>query len=189
MKTPWRQFIIAGSLVAFSTALSVRASDVEMTIPTGNYQHQLGTAKLADPSGTSHSKAEVAGKVVTAIFSAPNMSQGDKQQKWADLLATNPDTKVSNKVTLVLIEDMTQAGMFKGMARSSMKKDFAPGSRPFLILDETGDVFKRFGVSKGNTEILIYDKTGKLRDVETNLDDQATTVHRVKVITAKLLAE
>jgi hypothetical protein len=189
MKTAWRQFIIAGSITVFLTGLTARADDVKMSVPSGNYQHQLGTAKLEDPSGTSHTKAEVAGKVVVAIFSAPNMSQGDKQQKWADLLATNPDTKVSSKVSLVLIEDMTQAGMFKGMARSSMKKDFAPGSRPFLILDETGDVFKRFGVAKGTTVVLIYDKNSKLRDVETNLDDEKTADHRIKVISAKLLEE
>jgi len=186
MLRSWRKYSFTGILVMFITSIAAQAS-VEMVVPPGNYQRHLGTAKLEDPSGRSHTKNDVAGKVVVAIFSIPDMSQGDTQQKWSDLLATNASTKVSDRVDLVLVEDMSQAGMFKGVARDSMKKDFTPDSRPFLILDETGDVFKSFGVPKGKTEILIYDKKGVLRDVETNLDDEATTVHRIKVITSRLL--
>ena len=181
--------IAALLLLAGVPSSVIRAGDLQMTIPPGNYKHELGTSKLADPSGTSHGKQEVAGKVVVAIFSVPNMSQGDRQQKWADILATDPKTKVSDSVALVLVEDMSQAGWTAGMARSSMKKDFKPDSRPFLIIDEKGDVTKRFGVVSNKTEILIYDQTGKLRDVETNLDNEDTTVHRIKVITKKLQAE
>lgn len=189
MKTPWQKAILTGFILIFSLTPLLRASDVQMIIPPGNYQHHLGTTKLADPSGTSHSRQEVAGKVVVAIFSAPNMSQGDRQQKWSDLLSTDPKAKVSDKVALILIEDMSQAGMFKGIARDDMKKEFKPDSRPFLIIDETGDVLKRFGVPHNKTEILIYDKKGTLRDVENNLDDQDLSVHRIKVITARLMAE
>lgn len=196
MKTPLlrnatRQLLysIGLSVLIMGTYGLCRAESVAMNLPAGNYATQLGTRSLADPSGATHTRQEVKHKVVVGIFSAPNMSQGGRQEKWSDLLATQPDTKISDKVALILIEDMTQAGMFKGMALDSMKKQFTPNSRPFLILDEDGSVLKRFGVPHGTTRILIYDKTGKLRDVEDNLDDQATTVGRVKVITKKLLAE
>jgi hypothetical protein len=183
-------YIRMGLFVLFSGAAGIsHAEKVEMNLPSGNYAHQLGTGSLADPSGATHTRQEVRHKVCVAIFSAPNMSQGGRQEKWSDLLATQPATKVSDKVGLFLVEDMTQAGMFKGMALDSMKKQFTPHSRPFLILDQTGDVFKRFGVSRGTTVILIYDKEGKLRDVESDLDDQDKTTHRVKEITKQLLAE
>jgi predicted transcriptional regulator len=78
--------------------------------------------------------------------------------------------------------------MFKGLALDDMKKEFTPHSRPFLILDQTGDVVKKFGVPRDQTVILIYDKKGKLRDVETNLKDQDGTVQRIKAIAKQLLA-
>lgn len=186
-----RQTLYGIGLFTFCLGASglLRADSVQMNLPAGNYATQLGTGSLADPSGTTHTRQEVKNKVVVGIFSAPNMSQGGRQEKWSDLLATQPSTKVPDKVALILVEDMTQAGMFKGMALDSMKKQFTPNSRPFLILDQDGSVLKRFGVPHGTTRILIYDKRGKLRDVEENLDDQNVTVQRIKVITKRLLDE
>ena len=92
-------------------------------------------------------------------------------------------------MALFLVEDMSQAGAFKGMALDNMKKQFTPSSRPFLILDQTGAILKEFGVPRGKTEILIYDKGSSLRDVETDLDDQDLTVQRIKAITTLLLAQ
>ena len=48
---------------------------------------------------------------------------------------------------------------------------------------------KRFGIPHNKTQILIYDKESKLRDVETDLSDEKTVVHRVKAISNELLAE
>ena len=117
------------------------------------------------------------------------MSQGGRQEKWSHLLANQPATMISDSVALVLVEDMSQAGAFKGAALDNMKKQFTPYSRPFLILDQTGAILKEFGVPRGRTEILIYDKQSMLRDVETDLDDQDVTVQRIKTITMRLLAE
>jgi len=179
------------ALLGLGLISSVRADDVEMQLPPGNYAHKIGSRPIADPSGATHTRQEVAGRVCVAIFSAPNMSQGDRQEKWSNLLANKAKTKVSDDVVLVLVEDMSQAGPFKGMALDSMKKQFTPHSRPFLILDQDGSVFKKFGVPRDKTEILIYDKTGTLRDVETKLgeDDEDDTIRRIKAITRKLLAE
>ncbi len=160
-----------------------------MVIPPGDYAKKMGDHTMADPSGTTHTKADVAGKVVVAIFTIPNMSHGDTQEKWSKILANDPPTKVSDRVFLVLVEDMSQAGWTKGMARSQMKKEFTSGSRPFLVLDETGDVIKRFGVPPNTTRILIYDKQGQLRDVEVNLKDTAKTDKRIKDITQELQAQ
>jgi len=182
-------FGLGAAILLLGTSSLLRADTVTMNLPEGDYAKHLGTRTLTDPSGTTHSKKEIAGKVVVGVFTAPNMSQGDTQEKWANLLANEPSTKISDEVGLFLVEDMSQAGMFKGMALSSMKKQFTPKSRPFLILDQDGSVLKRFGVPRGTTRILIYDKNGTLRDVEENLDDQDTTIQRVKSITKRLLAE
>jgi hypothetical protein len=184
-----KSFIIVLLVLCLATSGRLYADSVQMNIPPGDYGAQIASGSLEDPSGATHSRQEVKDKVVVAIFSAPNMSQGGRQEKWSDLLATQSDTKVSDKVSLYLVEDMTQAGMFKGMALDSMKKQFTPDSRPFLILDQTGNVFKQFGVPKNKTAILIYDKHSKLRDVEINLDDQEMTIHRIKAITKRLLDE
>jgi len=171
-------------------ALVVIAEDnVTMNIPPGDYAKKLGNNSFADPDGKRHSRQQVIGRVVVAIFTAPIMSQGDVQQKWANLLATDPSTKLPDTVALFIIEDMSQAGWFKGIARDDMKKAFTEDSRPFLLMDERGEAFKRFGVGRGRTQVLIYDKTGTLRDVETDLKDTDLTVKRIKAITALLLAE
>jgi len=180
--------LVLGVLFIAASAC-VHAETVAMNLPPGNYATHIGTRSIADPSGATHAKKEIANKVVVGIFTAPNMSQGDTQEKWANLLANESATKISDEVALFLVEDMSQAGMFKGIARSDMKKEFTPKSRPFLILDEDGSVLKKFGVATGRTEILIYDKRGTLRDVENDLADQDKTIHRIKAITHQLLNE
>ncbi len=90
---------------------------------------------------------------------------------------------------LVLFEDMAHAGMFKGVARSDLKKQFTKGSRPLVVLDETGSIFTKYGVPRDKTEILIYDKKGVLRDVEADLRDSDKTVGRIHSITRALQAD
>jgi hypothetical protein len=181
-----RAFLLAGtSVLGFVAAGVARAESVAMTIPSGFFAKNIGKSALSDPSGTTHTRQEVAGKVVVAIFSAPTPSQGDSQKQWSDSLAT----ELPGSIVLVLVEDMTEAGLFKGIALSDMKQQFSPHSRPFLILDQNGDVFKKFGVPRDKTVILIYDKTGKLRDAETNLGDSNATLQRVQAIAHELQAD
>jgi hypothetical protein len=168
---------------------SMHADDVKMVLPPGHYQRHFGQGKLEDPLCRTYAKTDVRNKVVVAIFSSPNMSNGDAQRKWVDLLANNPETKLKDAVLLVLVEDMSQAGMFRDMALASMRKDFKESSRPLIVLDDTGDFSRRFGIPRDQTRILVFDKTGTLRDVEADLQDSSTTTHRLKVITGRLLAE
>jgi hypothetical protein len=170
-------------------ALTLKADDVRMQIPPGHYTRQLGNGSLDDPTGVAHTRQEAKGQVIVAIFSIPNMSQGNYQEKWANLLGHQRDTKLPTSVFLVLFEDMAQAGMFQGIARSDMKEQFTKGSRPLLVLDETGSIFTKYGVPRDKTEILIYDKKGALRDVETDLDDSDTILHRIHAITEMLRKE
>jgi hypothetical protein len=187
-----RMFLLLPTLMTvltFGSGSIARGADIAMQIPPGDYTRQLGNGSLDDPSGAAHTRRDANGQVIVAIFSIPNMSQGSYQEKWAKLLAHQPDTRVSNSVFLVLFENMSQAGMFKGIARSDMKEQFTKGSRPLVVLDETGDIFKKYGVPPDKTEILIYDKKGALRDVEKDLDDTDATVLRIHAITKTLRGE
>jgi hypothetical protein len=173
-----------GVLDCSSRALA-RSAD-EMMVPSGNYTRQLGNGSLEDPSGVAHTQREAAGRVIVAIFSIPNMSQGGYQEKWATLLAEQSNTKLPRSVFLVLFENMAQAGMFKGIARSDMKDQFRKGSRPLVVLDETGSIFKKYGVPPDKTEILVYNKTGKLVDVEQDLGNADVTLRRLHAFTKEL---
>jgi hypothetical protein len=177
---------LSAAVLFFSSLATGWGADVQMHIPPGNYTRQLGNGSLDDPSGAAHTRRDANGEVIVAIFSIPNMSQGSYQEKWADLLAHHPGTKLPKSVFLVLFEDMAHAGMFKGIARSDLKQQFTKGSRPLVVLDETGAIFEKYGVPRDKTEILIYDKKGALRDVEADLSDSDETVKRIHLITSSL---
>lgn len=158
---------------------------VSTTIPSGYIAKNLGKSVLADPTGVTHSKKEVAGRVVVAIFSAPTPSQGDLQKQWSSGLAS----ALPSSVAFILVEDMTEAGMFKGIALSDMKSEFSPHDRPFLVLDQDGSVVKKFGVPKDKTVVLIYDTKGKLRDVEADLGNTSAATSRIVAIAKQLQAD
>jgi hypothetical protein len=164
----------------------VNGDEARMCLPQGDYDHRLGMRGLDDPSGKEHTRRSVAGRVVVVIFSSPTWSQGGAQKRWAKILADDFRTRVPHRVALFLVEDMSQAGWFKGMAERRMRKQFTPTSRPLLLLDKTGHTSRKFGVKRDSTEILIFDKTGRLRDVETHLDDISVTTRRVRAICREL---
>lgn len=164
------------------------ADPVVMSLPPGNYARKLGSNAVEDPSGAIHTKQEVRGRVMVGIFITPNLTEGVKR-RWAYLLADKASTRLPDSVALVMIENIAAAGGFKKMGKDSVKSDFIKGERPFTVLDYTGRVFKRFGISGTKTEILIFDKKGRLRDVENDLSDEALTLRRVRSIVAYLEKE
>lgn len=185
MKHPLPLLLAAVLLAASVPAL--HAGGVAMTVPPGDYLRQLGGSPLRDPAGVTHTDAEVKGRVAAIIFSVPDPSQGGRQRKWAAALADDPATRVPKTAALVLIEDMAQSG-FAAMARDDMKRQYTPGSRPALLLDETGAITKHFGIPRDRTQILIYDKSGVLRHVET-ANPSPESAARVRKIVGTLLGE
>ena len=182
-----KPLLALGVLLALACPSLCAAGVAAMTIPPGNYALKLEGSPLRDPTGAVHTDAEVRGKVAALIFSVPDPSQGGRQQRWAEALADDPATRLPKAAALVLIEDMAQSG-FAAMARDDMKRQFTPGSRPFLLLDETGAITKRFGVPRDRTQILVYDRDGALRHVET-ADPSPEAAARVKRAVATLLIE
>jgi len=176
-------------LLAFTTVdSSPAAQPVVMNIPPGNYAKKMGNNAVEDPSGAMHTKQEVKGKVAVAIFITPNLSEGVKR-RWAYLLADKPSTRLPHSVALVMIQNIAAAGGFKKMPKDASKTDFIRGERPYTVLDYSGKVFKRFGITDKKTQILIFDKKGRLRDVEADLSDEALTLKRIRSIVATLEKE
>src|SRR5579871_413913 len=98
MFSSMRWLILVLCAVVFDVVPVVVAKAVDMQIPPGDYTRQLGNGSLDDPSGAPHSRREATGKIIVAIFSIPNMSQGGYQEKWANLLANQSDTKLPKSV-------------------------------------------------------------------------------------------
>jgi len=125
---------------------------------TAQAQSKLPDFSLLDPQGGSHSSAELLGKGLVVLVTAPTLHEKDAQVGWIKLLIA---AKGSNKGNFVLIEDIT-ASAFKGIARGDMKKDWKPGDIPLLLIDETGKTREAFGMAKDTTKVFVYDKGGNL---------------------------
>ena len=144
---------------------------------------------LQDPAGKPHHRLAVDGKIGVVIFSVPDMSQGPSQRRWSRILASDPSSRLPDSVALVLVENMALSGPFRDEARDDMQKQFTAKKRPFLLLDESGNVSKRFGILRDRTEVLIFDQKGQLRDVEDNLDNRDQVEARIKSVVAGLNAK
>ncbi len=171
-------------LVGFLAGFHLRADEHTASSVLGE---KVGRTPLKDPAGVSHTHLALEGRVGVVIFSVPDMSQGPSQRRWSAFLANDPASRVSDRVALVLVENMALAGAFSGEARDKMKEQFVTKKRPFLLLDETGETFRQFRIPRDRTEILIFDRSGTVRDVEQDLDDRAATIARIKAITSQLL--
>ncbi|TFE69607.1 hypothetical protein [Methylacidiphilum caldifontis] len=176
-------------LIPIVSLMATERSSLHSPTYYDGYARHLPFTTLIDPMGKKHSKEQFSGKVSVFIVSVPNMSQGRKQEKWAKLLAEDPQSKLPNNVALILVEDIAHAGFFKTMALSHIKKHFNDHSRPFPVLDYNGKLSQDFGVPKNTTQILIYDKSGNLYQVEKNLDNVDFTLKRIHKAIQKLTRE
>jgi hypothetical protein len=128
---------------------------------SSGYLPAIPVGSLRDPLGNVHTSTGKLTRSVVVIFSVPTPSQGGNQRRWSEALADNPQTRLPKSVGLFLVEDMKQSG-FGEMAREEMKKKFNKNSRPVLLLDETGEVRKRFRIPRDATCVLVYDRNNKL---------------------------
>jgi hypothetical protein len=186
VKTSCFFFLAAAALLG--ATMFLHAAEESMNLPGWVADHRVLRGRLQDPDGVGHKDLDIPGRVGVVIFSVPDMSQGPSQRRWSDLLARDPKDKISDRIGLVLVENMAAAGAFRDDAQDDMKQQFATRKRPFLLLDETGETFKRYGIPRDRTVILIFDQSGTLRDVEENLDDRDATLSRIKTFTTQLMS-
>lgn len=121
-----------------------------------DYARTMPSFSLADPTGKTFSFPPRSGRPTVVLISVPDMAQGSVQQDWANRLATLP-----SRVGFYLVEDMKNT-LFRDMALSAMKKDYSEGDRPVVLIDSDGSVRKQFGVSKGKTCVLVYNRGNRL---------------------------
>jgi len=116
------------------------------------YAAKMPSATLADPRGVKHSlKAPM-----VILITAPTYHAEHPQESWDNAL----EKAMPKGGNFVMLEDMS-VSHFKGIAKKDMKKDWK-GPPPLLLIDETGNTRKAFGVGGDETVVLVYDKGGKL---------------------------
>jgi hypothetical protein len=136
---------------------------------------------LPDPHGKFYRTDGRLSRPILGIFTTPNYSQGDAQRKWVEILDGEGSSPAPSNFGLYLIEDM-DATAFRSLARKQLQRKYKTGGRPVVLLDEDGSMRKRFGIPKGETVVLIYDKTNQLRLSEKGPPNDAAVARVQKVI-------
>lgn len=112
---------------------------------------------LADPQGGIHSSTTLVKNGAVIVVTAPTLHDKGAQEGWNKYLNA---AKGSCKASFIFIEDMT-ASLFKGTAKSEMHKSWKTGDIPILLIDNSGNTRKAFGVARDGTKVFVYDKGGK----------------------------
>jgi hypothetical protein len=144
------------------------------------FAHRLPAASLADPAGKNWTLNQNNGQPTLVIVSVPDMSQGNIQQGWV-----TSQGSLSKQVNFYLVEDMRNA-FFRSIALSDMKKDFAEGDRPVVLIDNDGSVRAQLGAPRGKTCVMVYNANNRLVYVQVG-NPSAAAVQAVNKVVAGLL--
>lgn len=140
-------------LLLFSNLLAIDLAAANQPVAT------LPAFELADPTGAKHTQAEILQKGAVVFVTIPNVKHAPIQDRWARMITSGGWKKDGPK--LVFIEDLSQSAV-KEKSLENLKRRFAPGKNPLILIDESGAVRAKFGIMDDETVILIYDKKGKL---------------------------
>jgi hypothetical protein len=114
--------------------------------------------KLKDPMDKEYTHKYLLAVNTVVMISIPNAKHGENQERWMALLEKSlPDSSLQ----IVVLEDLSQSDVVQD-ATEGMKERFKPGQRPLLLVDETGDVRRAFGVPDDKTAILVCDRMGTI---------------------------
>lgn len=119
----------------------------------------LPAFELTDPTGEKHTQAALLTSGSVVIVTIPNVKHAPIQDRWARMITAGGWKKDGPK--LVFIEDMSQSAV-KEKSLENLKKRFAPGKNPLILIDNNGGVRAKFGIMDDETVILVFDKKGKL---------------------------
>ncbi len=124
----------------------------------GEFAQVLPNFSLKDPVGKVFTKADVCRNGLVLMVTAPILKNKEAQEDWNKYLLA---AKAGSKAKYVILEDL-KPSLFKGLALKGMKKDYAPGKEPVLLIDVDGQVRASLKVAEKQTVILVYDKSGTL---------------------------
>ena len=132
-----------------------------LALQTGD---QAPAFKLMDQFGKTWELAKLKDSVVVVV--AANRDSGQMMAPWIDGLKP----KYSGKIQLLgLMELKGIPGMFRGMARSRIKKE----TQDPLMIDFDGSTGKAYEVSSKYPVVVVIDKTGVLRSIEKTYSKDA----------------
>ena len=147
----------------------------------------LPSFNLPDPSGASHTNAELNGKKTIIVVTVPTKEQGGNQKAWVSgIIEQNPGA--GKDYNLILLQDMTQSGN-KEMVMDNLKKSWKPGNPTLILVDDAATFRSALEAQRGlmtdKTTVLVYDESGKL----VYFDRTKPTVTAVKALSGKLSAK
>ena len=115
---------------------------------------------LKDPLGNGHGSASLYNQTgMLIMLTVPNLTQYEKMQAWDSYMAKQPWPK-QNAPKRVLLEDLSQQVAYKEKVRGLMKASYQPGGDTIVIVDEDGNIRRRFGIMNNETVILLVDASG-----------------------------
>ncbi|MCW8131572.1 MAG: hypothetical protein KIS92_14585 [Planctomycetota bacterium] len=151
------------SLKPVVRAAEPAAPEIKGANGPGLFTAKLPEFKIKDPHGKELTGAELSrdhGMVL--MLTVPNLSQYEKQMRWQRLLKKELWPK-ENPPTRVVLQDLSQQETFKDKARSMMQEKYKPEPGGLVVLvDETGEVRRKFNVCQNETVILVFDARGRL---------------------------
>jgi peroxiredoxin len=117
---------------------------------------QVPEFQLKDPSGGVHTQKDLQERGAVIVISIPNVKHSENQSRWTNGIKKGvPETGAQ----VVVIEDLSQSNV-REKAVKGMRENFKPGQRTLLLVDETGEVRRAFGVPQDETTILVVDRQG-----------------------------
>lgn len=145
---------------------------------SGAFQANAPVFSLKDPHGKEIRGGELIRKNgMLLMLTVPNLSQYEKQVRWQRYLKKEAWPKEQTPAC-VLLQDLSQQETFKEKARSIMKEKYNPAGGVVVLVDETGDVRRKFGVSPNETVILVVDAKGRI--VHHESDDSEADAESAK---------
>ena len=146
--------------LALSIILALCASSC-LALQTGD---QAPAFKLSDQFGKTWELAKLRDNVVVVV--AANRDSGEMMAPWIDRLKP----KYLGKIQLLgLMELKGIPGIFRGMARSRIKKE----TQDPLMIDFDGATGKAYEVSSKYPVVVVIDKTGAIRAIEKTYSKDA----------------
>jgi hypothetical protein len=147
------QFIFCALITAAYLPHAAHAATLNHPVPV------LPKFQLADPLGKKFTDAAISERGAVLIVTIPNVKHGPLQDRWARLLTASGWKKDGPR--LVFIEDLSQSAV-KPQSLESLKKRYAPGKNPLILIDSDGAVRPKFGVLEDETVIFVIDRKGRV---------------------------
>lgn len=95
------------------------------------------------------------------MLTVPNLTQYEKQKRWEKWLRKE-QWPAKDAPRCVVLQDLSQQDSFRDKIRKMMSDRQNELPAVLFVIDEDGDVRRRFGVNNNETVILLVDSLGRI---------------------------